>query len=343
MGVPEMRKLITITLAGLTSLAASAASAAEASGPTLKTNEAIIRDAQSGERLKLPDAMTAFRAVFAKLPARVFVFPTENYYYWTLSAGGVTYAGNLRLAAQDRDTGILHFAAFQQANAANPSGPMMYRALSAKEGVAVVKKSTFVYAVTFGDKTVTFQLNDTSAIKPPAEILAPDETHLGTIHDESGLRFYLLFNPKLRVFSYVLVEQGPVLDKLVPIEDGSRIEVGARTGFAFYRHQHRARRVLIGVHGGNTVVNNYFDGPADQLAENHIVDDNLRKAIVAYDPRFEGALDTFGYLNSGEGRYLIAPYIQYTDRAELLGFDACATHPETTTQVYDACFDAGDE
>lgn len=48
--------------------------------------------------------------------------------------------------------------------------------------------------------------------------------------------------------------------------------------------------MLIGVHGANTVVNNYYDGPADQLPENHIVNDNLRKSIVDSDLTMKDAL-----------------------------------------------------
>jgi hypothetical protein len=141
----------------------------------------------------------------------------------------------------------------------------------------------------------------------------------------------------------VLNETGEVFDQLDKTELSERILVGQRTGFAFYNHHHLDRRVLIGVHGANTVVNNYFDGPADQLPENHIVNDNLRKSIIDSNPSMKDRLDAFGYLKSGEGRYLIVPYIQYYTIEELAGYDQCATDTNLATKFYDACFVSGDQ
>ena len=133
-------------------------------------------------------------------------------------------------------------------------------------------------------------------------------------------------------------ETDGVLDQFVPTSQGGRILIGLRPGFALYDHHYLNRRVLIGVHGNNTIVNNYYDGPADQLPENHIQNDNLRKSIVDADPSVKGELDEFGYFSSGEGRYLIAPYMQYLSLEELDGYDQCANHPEISAELYDACF-----
>ena len=197
--------------------------------------------------------------------------------------------------------------------------------------------------MTYKDKQVVFQLNDVSAVVPPKEIIAEGEKYLGLVADESGVRFFLFYNEKHKVFAYVLDETVDPLDQFIETEPGSRTLVGLRTGFAFYDHHHLDRRVLIGVHGANTVVNNYFDGPADQLPENHIKDDNLRKAIVDSDERAKGMLDTFGYFKGGEGRYLIVPYIQYLSTEELRGYNECASDKSLPKETYDACFFADDE
>lgn len=315
-------------------------SMAEGAGQNLDTNQAWIEQMQQSSQLSIASADDAFAHVFSRLPARVFVHPTENYYYFTFTAGGVVYAGNLRLAAQDRDKGIIHFAAFAQANAASDAGEMMYKTLSAADGVKVEKLATLSYRVTWKDKTVEFQLNDVSTISPPADIVADGEQYLGLVADESGLRFFLFYNETHRIFAYVLDETGDVLEQFSTLKEDGRIWLGQRTGFAFYDHHHLDRRVLIGVHSHNTFVNNYYDGPADQLPENHIKDDNLRKAIVASDPDMKGKLDEFGYLASGEGRYLIAPYSQYETVEELDGYDTCASDPDIAPEAYDACFTA---
>ena len=51
----------------------------------------------------------------------------------------------------------------------------------------------------------------------------------------------------------------------------------------------------------------------------------------------------FGYFKSGEGRYLISPYIQYLSVQELDGYDHCAGNPDIVVEIYDACFVSGDE
>jgi hypothetical protein len=317
---------------------------AEENGPTLTTNQSWIENQTAGAGLKINSAQDAFEFVFSKLPKQVFVYPTENYYYFTFPADGVVYAGNLRLAAQDRDQGIIHFAAFKQANQTSTMGEMMYRALTEKDGVSVEKLSAFSYRVTYQTKSVIFNLNDVSAVKPPKEIIADGEQYIGLVVDESGIRFFMFYNETHKVFSYILDETGNVLDKFEDLEGTEgRIQIGLRSGFAFYNHHYLNRRVLIGVHGANTVVNNYFDGPADQLPENHIVDDNLRKSIEDSDPSVEGMLDTFGYFNNGSGRYLISPYIQYEYQDELFGYDECAANKSLPKEIYDACFYSGDE
>lgn len=321
----------------------SLAVSAENNYPKISTNQTWLENLQKGVDLKIKNADDALNFVFPKLPNQVSVYPTENYYYFTFPADGVVYAGNLRLAAQDRDKGVIHFAAFKQANQASEAGEMMYKALTIKDGVAVDKLTPFSYRVSYKNKSIVFQLNDVSTVKPPKNIIANGEEYLGLVVDESGVRFFLFYNKIHKVFSYVLDETIDVLDQFSSIEENGRTLIGHRTGFALYDHHYLDRRVLIGVHGENTMVNNYYDGPADQLPENHIKDDNLRKSIVDSDPSVKGELDKFGYFKSGEGRYLISPYIQYMSVDDLVGYDQCATDSSITPKVYDACFFARDE
>lgn len=316
----------------------SLAISAENSDLKISTNQTWIENLQKGKGLKIKNVDDAFKFVFSKLPNQVSVYPTENYYYFTFPANGAIYAGNLRLAAQDRDKGIIHFAVFKQANQANEAGEMMYKPLTIKDGVTVDKLSPFSYRVSYKDKSIVFQLNDVSTVKPPKNIVANGEEYLGLVVDESGVRFFLFYNKIHKIFSYVLDETTDVLDQFSSIEENGRTLIGHRTGFALYDHHYLNRRVLIGVHSANTMVNNYYDGPADQLPENHIKDDNLRKSIVDADPSVKGELDKFGYFKSGEGRYLISPYIQYMSADELIGYDQCATDLSIVPQTYDACF-----
>jgi hypothetical protein len=334
------RRLSILAAASL--ILSTASLSAYADDPEIKTNQAWIENIQAGGSLKINSVEDAFEFVFSRLPDQVSVYPTENYYYFTFPADGVIYAGNLRLAAQDRDQGVIHFASFKQANQSTEAGDMLYKPLTNKDGVDVNKLGPFSYQVIYKEKSVVFNLNDVSAVEPPKDIVADGERYLGLVADESGVRFFLFYNQIHKVFAYVLDETNDVLDQFVPTVENSRVLVGQRTGFVFYDHHHLNRRVLIGVHGANTVVNNYYDGPADQLPENHIINDNLRKSIVDSDPEVKDKLDKFGYFKSGEGRYLISPYVQYLYLEELDGYHQCADNPELAAEIYDACFVAGD-
>ncbi|MEM9330586.1 MAG: hypothetical protein AAGA53_04625 [Pseudomonadota bacterium] len=317
-------------------------SSADENTPKLTTNQSLIENQKTGSALEINNVQEAFEFVFSQLPDRVFVYPTENYYYFTFPANGVIYAGNLRLAAQDRDKGILHFATFRQANQAAEAGEMLYKPFTQADGVTVEKNSAFSYRVSYKNKSVIFDLNDVSDIQPPASIVAEGEKYLGLVVDESGFRFFLFYNEKHKLFAYILDETSVVPDQLLETPISNRIKIGARSGFAFYDHHYLDRRILIGVHGANTIVNNYFDGPADQLPENHIKNDNLRKAIVDSDPNVKGAIDKFGYFKNGAGRYLVAPYIQYLWPDELSGYEQCASDKTLTQEIYDACFYAAE-
>jgi hypothetical protein len=72
-----------------------------------------------------------------------------------------------------------------------------------------------VYRVTFGARSVVFALNDLSAVKPPPGAVRADERYLGPIFDESAIRFFFVYNPKARVFHYILDETAPVADVLL--------------------------------------------------------------------------------------------------------------------------------
>jgi hypothetical protein len=117
-----------------------------------------------------------------------------------------------------------------------------------------------------------------------------------------------------------------------------RILIGRRTGFAFYRDQKLNRKILIGVFEGNARVNNYFDGPFDQLPDNFIEGNALRDIILDVDPSLAGKIDRFGGSPDGSERFLISPYMLYRQEDELLAIDHCATNKKLASQLYYACF-----
>ena len=308
-------------------------------GPRVHFNQTWIEEATRAHKLDLTDPMVVFAHVFRSLPDRVRVYPTENYYYFSFVANGNAYHGSIRLEPLHRDQGKLDFGYFDGLSEWRPDWDLNhFLVLDQSHGVKLERVEPLVYRVTFGARSVVFALNDLSAVKPPPGVLHADERYLGPIFDESAIRFFFVYNPKAKVFHYILDETVPVADVLLPMKRTDRILIGRRTGFAYYRDHRLARKILIGVHRSNALVNNYFDGPFDQLPENFIVGEELREAIVHADPSVKGKIGRLGHFIGAEGRYLIDPYMTYSKDSELVRVHACATAKTKRPAEYPRCF-----
>lgn len=177
------------------------------------------------------------------------------------------------------------------------------------------------YRVSHGGKSVIFELNDLSQVKPPPELLGPDETFIGPIFDKSGVRFFLVFNARLKLFHYLLDETAKVPDEFFAAKVSDRIEIGKRIGFAFYKDEQR--KILIGANERSSQLNTFFDGPFDQLPDNFIDGEVLRDAILAVVPTLKERIDRFGNLADRDQRFLIHPYLLYRREANLAVFHRC--------------------
>lgn len=309
-----------------------------ATAQNLRTNEQYIDDLAQARPLDTGDLMAVFASVFGSLPGTVKVYPTENYYYFTFFSDGIEFAGNFRLDASDRDEGILHFAYFTAYAQWNQELVSEYRALTSADGVSLEKLDDLSYKATYKGRSVTFQLNDLTDVRPPTGALGPDEKYLGPVFDESGVELYLVFNKRLSIFHYVLNESGATADQLIPSAVSDRIWIGHRSGFAYYADQLRNRKILIGVFNGNSLVNNYFDGPFDQLPDNFIKGDELKDALEAAFPSIKGKIDRFGNAEGGQTRILITPYMHYDAQYELQYFSDCAEANRGGDDAYYRCF-----
>jgi hypothetical protein len=306
--------------------------------PRLVTHESFVEDVIGTTKLPLSDPVAMFAYVLDVLPERVKVYPTENYYYFRFTYNKVPYAGNIRLDAMDRDLGKVHFAFYEDMAEWKDEPAVTYVVLDMAQGVAVEKLDRLVYRISYRDKTVVFALNDLSGVIPPSGVIGPDERYVGPIFDDSAIRFYLIYNSKLKIFHYILDESIEVADQFTPAMATDRILIGRRTGFAFYRDHRLDRKILIGVFEGNAQVNNYYDGPFDQLPDNFIEGDTLRDIILEVDPKLKGKIDRLGGSPSGADRFLISPYMFYRQEDELLAFDRCATSSKIGADLYYACF-----
>lgn len=310
---------------------------------SLQTNENYIQTTLERSNLDISDIDTVFVHVFATLPDLVEVYPTENYYYFRFYHNGVPYAGNLRLDASDRDKGVINFAYFPANSGWRQDEDLNFKPYSSEHGVIVSRKDALTYKVTVSEKSVVFKLNDLSRVAPPDGLLDQDEHYLGPVFDESGIQFFLVFNQRLKLFHYILDETGRVPDELYPSPITDRIVLGRRTGFAWYRDHYINRKILIGVNQQNVLVNNYLDGPFDQLPDNFIKGNELRDAMVAAGLANPSEIDRFGILPSGEDRILIKPYLTYTFVEDLEVFSDCAKDRDLARELYPECFVLMDE
>src|SRR6266581_6332496 len=236
------------------------AAAQNAEVPRLETNQAYLEEVMRTTTLSINDPIAVFAFVLGSLPDRVKVYPTENYYYFSFLHNAKRYAGNIRLDASNRDEGKVIFGYYEELSEWRDESPVTHIIFDASQGVTVEKVERLVYRVSRGPKSVVFVLNDLSQVKPPANAIGPDEKFLGPIFDESAIRFFLVYNAKLRIFHYILDETVKVADEFMPTRQTDRLLIGKRTGFAFYRDHRLDRKILIGAYELNSTVNNYFDG-----------------------------------------------------------------------------------
>jgi len=324
----------------LLSVATGAIPPAFAEHPRLQTNQSYIEEVARPTELDLNDPMAVFAFVIGSLPERVKIYPTEGYFYFTFIHNGVPYAGNIRLDASTRDQGKVNFAYFEEmAGWRGDNTPGNFVVLDEKKGVVLEKIERLVYRLTYRGKSVVFALNDLSQVKPPESALAPDETYIGPVFDESGIRFFLVYNRSIKGFLYILDETVKVAEGLERSKRTDRMLIGKRTGFVYYRDHRRERKILIGVYAYNADLNTYFDGPFDQLPDSFVEGEVLRNAILEIDPSLKGKIDRFGGSPDGQIRFMIAPYREYVVQEELDPIDRCAIRNEKGKAArYYGCF-----
>jgi hypothetical protein len=319
-------------------VAAPFTSHAQDGAPKLQTLEADIREAMRTDTLDIDDPLKVFAFVLNTLPDRVTVHPTENYYYFRFLHRGTPYAGNLRIEVSDKPA-VLHFAYYRTQTPWHPEAKATEITLNEAQGVTLEKEDRLLYRVGYDGKSVQFALNDLSGVKPRAGQLAPDERFIGPVFDESGVRFLLVFNDKRKTFLYIVDDSLPLPEETFPAHDGSRIAIGRRTGFAYFRDFKLPRQILIGVFDDNLLLNTYYDGPFDQLPDNFIEGETLRSAIIAVTPRLKGRIDRFGRALDRNIRYAIKPYLAYIEVSDLAPVERCAHERAVRADYYD-CFDA---
>lgn len=251
---------------------------------------------------------TVFRMVFTQLPDSVFVWPTENYYYFRLFADEQWWWGNLRCCVLDRDKGRLNFAYYTYID--NPKSPnegrFFSKSFSIADGVVMTKVRSLAYQVQYAGKSVLFQLNDLPQTPPTAFTMPTGELFVNRTFDESGLSFFLQYHTLEKRFFYILDEGLRPMEGFLPLND--ELLLDPLRGFVFYVDKACAnRKILVGVWAQNVRRNNYWDGPFDQLADN-APNPRLKEFLEAAYPYAKGGMDEFGFFKLVEGsRMAITP------------------------------------
>jgi len=271
----------------------------------------------------LDSPRAVFLEILKQLPKTVKVYPTENYYYFHFFHDGQRYAGNIRLAQPGITSGKVMFNYFLATTSWHFDEEDHFAIFEQKDGVKINSHSPLQHTITVDGVSVRFELNDLSRVQPPENFLAPGETYLGPVFDESGMEFYLIYNKHHRQFAFFLNQNSAKRDKYIPFSKGSALEQGLRTGFVYWFNKARNRRLLVAIYEQNAELNNTFDGPFDQLPDNFIKGEMLRKAILHARPDVKGKIDRFGNFTGEKQRFLISPYLTYFNPEDLKPLALC--------------------
>lgn len=291
--------------------------------PALHTNEAYVESVRAPS-LNLQDVREVFGFVFSQLPRTVHVYPTENYYYFRFWAGGQELWGNLRLDVEDRARGLVSFAYFTARS--SPEGVVAeptsrHLNVGPADGARLMQNGPLQYTLSYRGKTVTFLLNGLAQTLPDGLTLRDGETFVGRTFDESGFQLVLVYDTTAKGFRFLLDPTAPLPDVLQ--DAGQRLQLGYRTGLAFYDDAERHRRVLIGVNAANVGVNNYYDGPFDQLPDNTLTETKFQEFASRAYPTLH--MDKRGFFLNEKGeklgnRLAVQPYLAYRSFDQLTWF-----------------------
>ena len=267
--------------------------------------------------LDLHNYQDVFTYVFSQLPNEVTIYPSENYYYFTFYHKNQFIKGNIRLDVEGRKQGKISFAYFSghvlPENKSDLDFLMNSYEFQASDGVSLAEENPLKYRVSYGGKTVVFNLNNISQELPPGYPLYPEEKFVARTFDESGWPFSLLFDQASSQFRFIADNAKDSPEQLHEIDE--HLWLGRQSGFAFYKDKFD-RYVLVGVSTDQTRQNSYYDGPFDQLADNFVIDDNLKELMEQAYPYVTGKINRYGIFVNEQGvadgiRLALTPYNNY--------------------------------
>lgn len=293
--------------------------------------------------INLEDPLDVFRHIFQRMQEEVTIYQSENNLYLKFAAKGKVYGGIITLAILTRDEGIISLSYIERNE--NPNVPMNRegflgggKSFTKEDGVIVTKIDDWTYDTTFEGKTVRFHLYN-PGMQPPQKIqLLPEEEYVGPVFDEAVIELYLVYNNNASKLYLLLNEDRYVSETFKEI--GNNLLLGERTGFVFYEDKETNRKILIGVQGENTIQNNWYDGPHDQMPDNYVHYGYIPKYqgyLEAAYPYYKGKIDKYGHFKEKDtGRIAVAPYTIYFYQEELQEISTtCQNYAQTKTELYE--------
>lgn len=292
----------------------------------LQTNASYIAGLYSN--FDLSDSLQVFRYVFSRLDDEVTVYPSEGYFYFQFPLRGKVLAGAIMLFTPQIDSGIVEFGYAVRVEDKTGGGRVPKSGGGAQftkgMGLEVVPVDSNSYQLRFEGKSVLFRMFVDRPHPPAKARLMADEMPVGPSFDESGLRFYLLYNTSEHALYWILNEDGFVPEDFNVVD--TLLLMGQRTGFVFYADTANKRKILVGVDGYNVQANNWFDGPFDQMPDRLV-----RSGAIAVKPFLDTAyrlmpeqIDRYGnFRRVTTSRIPVAPYSLYYSRRDLAFVDSC--------------------
>lgn len=304
--------------------------------------QADLMEDLANDTLNMSNELDVFKYVFHKMEDEVTIYQSENNLYLRFAAHGRVFGGIITLAILTRDQGVISLSYIERNENPNIAPKRDFigggGSFNKTHGVIVEKINNWRYKTTFENKTVFFNLYNPGMSPPKKAKLTKDEEYVGPVFDESGIELYLVFNKKVNELYLLLNEDRYVRDQFISI--GEDVLIGDRTSFAFYNDSENNRLILIGVRGENTIQNNWYDGPHDQMPDNYIhygyIPKYLEYLEAAY-PTLKGTMDKYGhFLGRESGRVAVAPYSVYFYEQELLDIVSSCKEIEDKSKMY-AC------
>lgn len=295
-------------------------------------NEDMIRGLDRDNKVDVKDPRSVLYALLSQLQPEATIFPSENYYYFTFYDHGLAYSGSLRLPADSRDKGLIELNYNEAYSRWQRSEGGVETTLGPDDGVRVEKLARFLYRVTYRDVSVSFKLHELDMTLSSGTKLFPGEVYVGSLFDESGIEFDLVYSAPRNAFMFLLRTAGSGNEYLRDI--GGGLLLGRRTGFVYYNDTMFNRLILVAVNSDMLRENSAYDGPFDQLPENYFDELKFLDYVYKVYPHLKGELQPHGTYADGTIFALIA-YVEYHTLSDLDFLRRCNAKSPRRDRFYD--------